>query len=79
MSEKQQSIGALWLNESKSGNKYMAGNVEIDGVKTKIVVFKNSYKDDEKKPDYRIYLSQPMGGAQTTAQPATFEDDEPPF
>ena len=78
MSEKQKDIGCLWLNESKNGNKYMAGNVEIDGVKHKIVVFKNTYKDDEKKPDYRIYLSQPMGARQESNAPAeTFEDDVP--
>lgn len=84
MSEKQKDIGALWLNESKSGTKYMSGSIEIDGVKHKIVVFKNNYKEQEKHPDYKIYLSTPMG---TQDQPAhkvpesmqaeTFEDDIP--
>jgi uncharacterized protein (DUF736 family) len=77
MSEKQQSCGALWKNTSKKGEVYLSGNVEIDGVKHKIVVFKNTYKDDEKKPDYRIYPSQPMQGAQSEAPKETFEDDIP--
>ena len=63
MSEKQKDCGALWISVSKTGTKYMSGSVEIDGVKTKIVVFKNNYKEEEKHPDYKIYLSQPQGGA----------------
>jgi uncharacterized protein (DUF736 family) len=68
----EKSIGALWLNESKKGNKYMSGNVEIQGVKHKIVVFKNNYKDDDKKPDYRIFPSQSQNEA-----PQDFENDIP--
>ena len=71
MSEKQKDIGALWLNVSKAGTKYMSGSVEIDGVKTKIVVFKNTYKEKEAHPDYKIYLSTPREGAQEAPK----EDD----
>lgn len=53
--KKNTSIGALWINEGKN-IKYLAGEIEVDGTKTKIVVFKNSYKTEEKHPDYRIYL-----------------------
>jgi uncharacterized protein (DUF736 family) len=56
MSEK--SIGALWLKESKNGNKYMSGVIEIDGKKHEIVIFKNTYKQ-EKQPDYKIFASRP--------------------
>lgn len=52
------SIGAMWLKTSKAGNKFMSGVVEVDGVKTKIVVFKNDRKENEKQPDYKIYLSE---------------------
>lgn len=62
MSESKQSIGAFWLKESKSGTKYMSGVIEIDGAKHDIVVFKNSYKKEDKQPDYRIYLSDKQGG-----------------
>lgn len=50
--------GALWLQTSKQGKKFMSGVVEIEGVKTKIVVFKNDHKADDKHPDYKIYLSE---------------------
>ena len=52
---KNESIGALWINEGKN-IKYLAGEITIDNEVTKIVVFKNSYKTEEKHPDYRIYL-----------------------
>lgn len=53
--KKNESIGALWINEGKS-QKYLAGQVDLNGKLTKIVVFKNTFKKDEKQPDYRIYL-----------------------
>ena len=78
MSEKQKDAGALWLNVSKTGTKHMSGSVEIDGVKTKIVVFKNNYKEEEKHPDYKIYLSQPREGALAREEKAhEFKDDVP--
>ena len=73
MSEKKESIGALWLNESKTGKKYMSGLIEVGGVKQKIVVFKNDYKQEDRHPDYRIYASTP----QSSAAPA--EDDDEGF
>lgn len=69
MAEKD--IGALWLRESKNGNKYMSGVVEIDGQKHPIVIFKNKYKEQEKHPDYRIFPSQPRGVQ------GEFKDDVP--
>lgn len=50
-------LGALWVKTGKNG-KFMSGVVEIDGVKTNIVVFKNDHKENEKHPDYKIYLSE---------------------
>jgi uncharacterized protein (DUF736 family) len=55
--------GALWLRESKDGKKYMSGTVGFKGEQVQIVVFKNTYKDAENKPDYKIYLSKPKGEA----------------
>src|SRR5690242_8958539 len=58
------SIGGLWLNESKQGNKYMSGSVTIDGKETKVIVFKNTRKkENERTPDYRIYLKGDDGGS----------------
>lgn len=85
MEDKKQDAGALWVKESKAGNKFMSGVVEIDGVKTEIVVFKNNFKKADNHPDYRIYLSekrekkpyvQPGSPADDHAN-GKFEDDIP--
>ena len=55
MSEK---IGALWLKQNKNGKKYLSGVLEMNGEKVKIVVFKNTYKKDDKHPDYIIKRSE---------------------
>jgi hypothetical protein len=54
----ENSIGGLWIKESPKG-KFFSGQIEIDGKKTSIVIFKNSYKEQEKHPDYKIFLSKP--------------------
>ena len=54
-------IGALWLKNGKSG-KFMSGEVEIDGRKYQILVFKNNYKDSDNKPDYIIHLPDDIDG-----------------
>jgi uncharacterized protein (DUF736 family) len=69
----QDSIGALWVKEGKSG-KYMSGVIDIDGVKVNIVVFKNSYKREDKHPDYRILRSKPREAQQSDDG---FKDDVP--
>ena len=48
-------IGALWAKESKKGEQYMSGYVEINGAKVDLIVFKNKQKREEKQPDYRIF------------------------
>ena len=68
----EKACGALWKNESKNGMTYLSGNIEIDGVKHRIVVFKNTFKDDAKKPDYRIFPSTPKGGEQQNDERAPF-------
>jgi uncharacterized protein (DUF736 family) len=56
-------VGALWKREGKS-QKYLSGYVKVDELgierELKIVVFSNkNKKDNEKAPDYRIYISKP--------------------
>jgi len=68
--------GALWLKESKDGKKYMSGVVGFKGEQVQIVVFKNTYKDAENKPDYKIYLSKPRGKG-PAKQEEIFNDDIP--
>lgn len=57
----QREMGAFWTRESSKG-KYLSGSIEIDelGVKRKIkvVMFPNRFKDNDKKPDYVLYLSK---------------------
>jgi len=65
-------VGALWKREGKS-QKYLSGYVKVDELgierELKIVVFSNkNKKDNEKAPDYRIYVSKP---AENAAQPKT--------
>lgn len=57
-------VGALWKREGKN-QKYLSGYVKVDelGIERefKIVVFSNkNKKDNEKAPDYRIYVSKPV-------------------
>lgn len=74
---KEREVGALWSYESKGGKKYSQGYVEIDGVKTQVVVMRNTLKQEgEKTPDARIYLDTREAPA---AQPKQEEDDGIPI
>jgi len=57
-------VGALWKRESAT-QKYLSGYVKVDELgierELKIVVFSNKNKNNnEKAPDYRIYVSKPL-------------------
>jgi uncharacterized protein (DUF736 family) len=71
MSEKKQ-IGALWKKLTQGGKELWAGNVEIEGKKMQIAVFKNSYKTADRQPDYVIYLDD----YKPTAKPPAESTDE---
>lgn len=61
--EQRQKLGALWVRVSKSGDKYLSGELEIPpGVtgKVRIIAFKNRNKV-EKQPDYVILKSKELG------------------
>lgn len=51
----EKNIGGLWLKTGKAGKKFMTGRIEIDGIKHKFVVFKNTYKNADNQPDYQIF------------------------
>jgi uncharacterized protein (DUF736 family) len=57
----QREIGAFWTRDSSKG-KYLSGSIEVDelGVKKKmkVVMFPNRFKDNDKKPDYVLYISK---------------------
>lgn len=47
-------IGALWLKSSAKG-EYMTGTIGGQ----RVVVFRNTRKNNEKAPDWRVLKSQP--------------------
>jgi len=55
-------LGALWKKKSKAGMSFLSGYInDTDGKRTDVVVFANSNKSNERAPDYRLYLSKPIG------------------
>ncbi len=48
------SIGAIWVKEGKKG-KYLSGVIEINVKTVKFTGFKNSYKTEDKHPDYKLF------------------------
>ena len=69
---KNREIGALWLRKSAAGNKYLSGHVgtaEGEGIedeKTRVIIFANKDKKNDKAPDYRIYKSEPQQNSSPT-------------
>ena len=70
---KEREVGALWVQKSAKGQKYMTGHVSINpsSENTKVVIFENSGKKDEngkikneKAPDFRVYLSEASNSSQ---------------
>ncbi len=53
-------IMGLWENTDKRGNKYLNGS--LGGIR--VLIFKNTYKQGEREPDYRLYVAkrQPQEG-----------------
>lgn len=47
-------IGALWLKDGQNG-KYMSGTIEGIG---HVKVFKNTYKKEDKHPDYTVHVQE---------------------
>jgi uncharacterized protein (DUF736 family) len=67
-------VGALWKREGKT-QKYLSGYVKVDELgierELKIVVFSNkNKKDNQKAPDYRIYVSTPAEGSESAVKTA---------
>lgn len=57
-------LGALWKKKSKTGMPFLSGYVKVDDLgiekEIKVVVFANNNKNNDKAPDYRIYISKPI-------------------
>jgi|TARA_R110002110_G_scaffold235483_1_gene451532 uncharacterized protein (DUF736 family) len=60
-------LGALWTKESQgSGKKYFSGHIKFETdfgeeKKINVVAFHNRDKKSENSPDFRIYMSKPVG------------------
>ena len=67
-------IGAIW-----QGEKYHSGSIECPHCNevTKIVIFKNDYKTEDKHPDLNILKSTSTGTKEAapkkTAKPSIFD------
>lgn len=65
-------LGGLWINESQSGNKYMAGYLG----NLKIMIFRNKFKTDDKHPDYVMRLAEKQRDTESEAEK---DKDDIPF
>ncbi len=63
MSEQKKDIGSLWKKSSEKAPEYMTGVIELDGKKYQLVIFPNDKGDNERRPDYKIRLSEPRQDA----------------
>jgi len=73
--------GGLWLNTSKSGIKYMSGEITFTynghSVTCKLAVFKNTKKEG-KQPDYSVIVndSLPAKAKEPKKEEAELRNDE---
>lgn len=51
-------VGALWKPD-KDGAAVLRGEIEINGQKIKVMVFKNTFKSKPNQPDYEIKTADP--------------------
>jgi len=58
-------IGALWIGETKTGEMYLNGKMG----RAKLLVFRNKFKDTDRHPDYKVYVTNPERQDQDRAQP----------
>ena len=54
-------IGALWKKTDKNGKPMLSGEIEIEGVKRRILIYENDKKGIESlnRPDYNIVMYNP--------------------
>ena len=57
----------LWTGKDRNGNTFLSGS--LGGLR--IMIFRNTFKSEEKQPDYRLYLSEREHEARPTV------DDDP--
>lgn len=72
-------IGALWYPKTQSEKAPFAkGEIQVDGKKIRIVLWKNHYKQaGDKKPDYQIEIDRKEAGTVADKPKPEFTDDIP--
>ena len=72
-------IGAIW--NPKPGKKAMTGQVEVNGIKQRFMIFENTRKNSDKQPDYEMMVSddQPSQGRPESRGPGAFTEDDIAF
>lgn len=73
-------LGAFWTKVSGKGKKFLAGEIEIDGKKTKITCWPNDKGGNPKRPDFVIYVlsedrDAPKAGASDADETQTEETE----
>lgn len=66
-------LSGLWLNESKDGQKYFSGSLG----RARLIIFKNTFKKEEKEPDYLLYIDERTKKEATSTN--QLEDEDIPF
>ena len=67
-------LGGLWINTTKSGKKYMSGNLTPT---VKLMIFKVENKKTDKHPDYTMCLAPVKKQDQNESAPP--EPEAPPM
>lgn len=54
----ERKIGALWIEDDRNGDKYLAGTLDgVGGQRDRILVLKNKTKRQPTHPDWEIFLA----------------------
>ena len=77
MAFNDQYIGGLWNNTSSKGTNFMKGSITVDGIETKMVIFKNARKKKSTHPDYTIIRDVPLEQIKDDEPVASEPADEP--
>lgn len=67
-------VGGFWKKTNEKGKSFLSGQIEMNGVKSKLLIFPNGYKEHAKQPDYIAYLGETKPEA---PKPDDFLDDIP--